>query len=300
MADCSIIIVNWNTKEYLARCLNSLFSEYSINEYEIFVVDNNSTDGSVEFIQNHYNGITLIRNYENKGFVKANNQALKYASNKYVLFLNPDTEVQAGAIKCLTNYMERFPDVGAIGPLLVNSDGTFQCSYFSFPGYLSTIIEYIIPSKVSRGLEIPRLRNAKPRIVDVVRGACLMVKRDIVLKTGGFNRKIFMYSEETDLCYKIWKMGYKVIFYPGARVIHHERKSMNQLALQTTSYHYLRSKLIFIYDNYPIYKASKLLFIIMMSLKLRLLYFQLLDQNERADLYRNIIKSLNDDLAWKK
>jgi len=229
--DLSIIIVNWNSADYLRQCLSSINDTVKNLNYEIIVIDNASYDGSAEMLAKEYPSVKFIQSSKNLGFARANNQAFTASSGSCILFLNPDTEALGDAIEILHGQIIKLPRAGAVGPTLLNSDMTVQTSCIQpFP----TISNQALDMEVLRG-RFPRLKlwgmqalysdSDVPAVVEVISGACLMVRRDVFESVGMFSTDYFMYTEDIDLCYKIRTAGYKSYYVKSARVIHHGGKS---------------------------------------------------------------------------
>jgi GT2 family glycosyltransferase len=225
--DLSIIIVNWNSKEYLRRSIASVLSETSGLEFEIIVVDSASFDGCAEMLRSDFPKVKFIQSQENLGFSKANNLAFEATTGEVLLFLNPDTETVDGAVTSLYTSLKTLPRAGAIGCKLLNSDGSLQTSCVqAFP----TIMNQILGAEVLRRLA-PRSRlwgiralienSPTPQEVDMVSGACLMMRRSVFQKIGLFSTDYFMYAEDVDLCYKARRRGFVNYYYGEATVIHH-------------------------------------------------------------------------------
>jgi len=231
----SIIIVSWNVRDYLADCIESILENCRLLQYEIIVVDNASTDGTVDFIKNKYPRLVLIPNDTNKGFGYANNQGISRAKGRYLLFLNPDTIMKPNAVEKMLTFLEQNKDVGAIGPMLLNKDLTIQYSVRTFPTfrgalYRHTILRYFGLFKNHH--EKWRMKDFKcDRLSDVdqLMGAAILTKKDLVLKVGGFDERFFMYYEEVDFCYRIKKAGYRIVFFPDVSIIHLGGKSARQI-----------------------------------------------------------------------
>jgi len=294
----SIIIVTYNSSNCVTTCIHSLGNLPIGLTTETIVIDNASQDGSCEVVHREFPEVVCIRNDSNIGFVKANNQGCKLAKGQFVLFLNPDTEILGQALEEMVRYLIDHPEVGAVGPLLQNSDGSAQQSYFSFPGFLSIFIEYMVSSKLAARLELPRLIGLEPKEVDVIRGACLMSRKSVLDEIGGMNESLFMYSEETDLCYKIKKLGLSIVFLPGPRVIHYERKSMDTQSGFFTRYHYTRSRLIFIRDNYKTLRAFSLKGLIWASLVVKAFVYRLFLRHDKAEIFYSLVRRLKAESIW--
>lgn len=229
--DLSIIIVNWNTCNLLAKCLDAIFQTVRASAYEIIVVDNNSTDGSVDMIHTQFPTVRLIENQQNVGFTQANNQALAASCGRYVLLLNSDTEVQPGALDAMVHFMDAHPAAGVAGAHLLNPDGSFQASHTDFPTLWREILTLsglgrtlLRPSYPSYGPEVER----GPRRVGYIEGACLLARRKVVDQVGGLDEGFFMYAEEVDWCYRMKQAGWEVWYLPEVRIVHHGGGSSRQ------------------------------------------------------------------------
>ncbi len=221
--DLSVIIVNWNTRDLLAQCLRSVYDTAEGIRLEVLVVDNASTDRSADMVREHFPQVRLLRNDENVGFARANNQAAVESEGRYLLFLNSDAILQLGAIGSLLGLAEAQPRAGIVGAQLQNPDGSFQASHSPFPNLWH---EFSILSGLGRLLygywhpsHGPEDEKG-PQIVDYVEGACLLVRREAYLSTGGMDEGYFMYAEDVDLCYAMRKQGWQVWYQPAAKVTH--------------------------------------------------------------------------------
>lgn len=224
--DLSIIIVNWNSKDYLQKCIASILAWTSDIKYEIVVIDSASFDGVDKMLKQCYPQVRFIQSDRNIGFAKANNTAFKVSSGSHTLFLNPDTELVSPAVNILFDHMHTLPRAGAIGCTLLNSDGSLQTSCIqSFP----TILNQLLSSEFLRALfpksplwGMASLFGAKdgPAEVEVISGACIMLRRTLFDQVGLFSEDYFMYAEDLDLCYKIRQAGYTNYYIPNAAAIH--------------------------------------------------------------------------------
>ncbi len=235
--DLSVIIVSWNVADYLRRCLESLRNEAgrsTLPSFETIVVDNASTDGTQELVRASFSEVRLIANRDNRGFTGGNNQGIAAARGRYLLLLNPDAEVTAGALRLMAEYMESHPEVGVLGPQLLNTDGTHQSSRRRFPTLTTAFVEstmlqrYLPNSSLLRRYYCLDLPANETQEVDWVVGACLMVRREAVEQVGSLDEAFFMYSEEMDWCYRFKRAGWKVAYLPEARVVHHYARSSSQ------------------------------------------------------------------------
>lgn len=237
--DISIIVVNWNVKDFLRGCLSSIYRHSSDVSFEVFVVDNGSADGSAEMVKRDFPQVILIQNKENLGFARANNIAFKRAAGRYILFLNPDTELLEGALRKMIGFMEVHADASALGCKLIFRDGSLQTSCRHFPSLFTDLMEslyldWFFPRSPFFGYyRMAWWPHDKTVIIDVPYGACLFVRRSILERIGPMDERFFMYYDEIDLCYRIKKGGGAVWYTPEIEVIHHGNKSSNQVPRET-------------------------------------------------------------------
>ena len=217
MAELSVIIVNRNGGDRLAQCLASVEKERAGKDWEVLVVDNASTDGSPDMVARRFPDVKLVRNGENLGFAKANNQGFRMSRGRLVLFLNPDTTAYPGSLGLLLEELSRDPGIGAVGPVLVFDENAFQVS---FGGKVTFLRELARKSVLNawRKRRLSRLRHKRP--VVWVSGACLMAGRRILEQVDGFDEKFFLYFEDIDLCYRIREKGLQVVLLLQARIFH--------------------------------------------------------------------------------
>jgi len=226
IVDVSVIIVNWNTRGLLRNCLESVYERAGDVEFEVIVVDNASTDGSVEMVKNDFDSVRLIENIENRGFAAANNQAMAVTKGRYVLLLNSDTVVLDDAVARTVNFADAHPRAAVTGCRVLNSDGTLQPTCFMFPSILnmllsSTYLYKLFPGSRFFGRErMTWWDRSDVRQVDVVTGCFMLVRREAIDQVGMMDERFFMYAEETDWCYRFKEHGWQVIFAPVARIIH--------------------------------------------------------------------------------
>lgn len=239
MVDLSVVIVSWNVRDLLRRCLHSVLGPLTPDRelsIEIIVVDNASDDGSPDMVQAEFPQVRLIANGDNRGFTAANNQGLLESTGRCLLLLNPDTEVVGDALPTMMAYMDAHPEVGALGPQLCYPDGRLQSSRRRFPTFATALVESTVVQEWWRDNPILRryymadTPDDAIQSVDWVVGACLLVRREVYEQVGGLDEGFFMYSEELDWCKRIRGAGWKVVYLPTALVIHHEGKSSEQVA----------------------------------------------------------------------
>jgi len=252
-SDLSIVIVNWNVRDLLRRCLHSIMSSLQLPssifhppssnlqlptsnlQIEVIVVDNASSDGSVAMVKEEFPQVRLIANSENLGFTVGNNQGIAVSRGRYVFLLNPDTEVVGDALATMIEYIDDHPQVGALGPQLLNPDGSVQSSRRRFPtlatAFLeSTILQQWFPhNHVTRHYYITDRPDDEVQEVDWVTGACLLARREAIENVGVLDEGFFMYSEELDWCRRIKAQGWKMVYLPTAKVIHYGAQSSEQV-----------------------------------------------------------------------
>ena len=226
LIDVSVVIVNWNTVDLLKACLNSVFSQARGIDFEVIVIDNASTDGSVEMVRQDFSQAILIVNSENLGFAAANNQGMAIARGRYVLLLNSDTVVLNSAIQKTMAYADRHPNAAVVGCRILNPDGSLQNSCFMFPSLLnwvlfSTYLYRLFPNSHFFGREqMTWWKRDDAREVDVVTGCYMLVRKRAIEEVGMMDDGFFMYAEETDWCYRFRSKGWNNRFTPDAEIIH--------------------------------------------------------------------------------
>lgn len=227
VADLSICIVNWNTRDLLIQCLTSVVQGTEGVDYEIVVVDNASTDRSVHAVQEGFPQVKLIVNSSNLGFAKAANRVIIESKGRYVLLLNPDTRPLYNAIGKMVEFMDSHSETGALGCRLLNPDLTLQPSCFSFPTletalYDALLLSWLFPQSSTFGkYRVSFWKHDSVREVDSVTGACLLLRRKAIDQIGLLDERFFMYYEESDWCYRMRQKGWKIYFIPHAEVVHY-------------------------------------------------------------------------------
>jgi hypothetical protein len=234
----SIVIVSYNTRDLLRDCLHSLPGAAQGLSYEVFVVDNASTDGTVEMLRLEFPAVHLISNAGNVGFAAANNQGLEQARGTTLLLLNPDTEMQAGSLYTLHKWLAMHPEVGAAGPRLLNRDGSLQRSAYHFPTPGILLLEQLSAAALVRHLPGINRRylgawaHDEPRRVDWLVGACLLLRREALASTGLLDPTFFMYGEEIDLFKRLADRGWQTWLVPEAKVVHYGGASSAQVGIR--------------------------------------------------------------------
>ena len=246
--DLNISIVSYNTKALLKDCLNSIYKNTGKYEFEVIVVDNNSEDGSVAMVEKEFPQVKLIRNRENVGFARANNQVIRQSKGRYILLLNSDTVVISDALSKMISFMDNHPEAGAVGGKVFRPDLTAQPStricldlrtlFISFfdlkklvpPAYRRFVVKLLGPllGKTVCSYVDCYLDEEGPRLVDEVQGACFCVRREVVEQVGLLDENFFMYYEDIDWSIRIRKEGWRLYILPEAPIIHHVQQSVKK------------------------------------------------------------------------
>ncbi|NLF66706.1 MAG: glycosyltransferase family 2 protein [Chloroflexi bacterium] len=245
--DLTIVVVSWNVRDLLRGCLASIDRGRGDLALQVIVVDSASTDSSAEMVAAEFPWVELIASAENVGFPAGNNLGLVRARGRHVFLLNPDTEVIGDALSTLVAYLDAHPDVGVVGPQLLNADGTVQSSRRRFPTlatafFESTWLERLAPRRLLDRYYVLDRPDGETSDVDWVVGAALMVRQSVVQQVGALDAAYFMYSEELDWCRRIRDAGWRVVYLPAAQVVHHYGKSSEQ-AVTARHINFQRAKL---------------------------------------------------------
>jgi len=228
----SVIIVNYNVKHFLEQCLCSVREAATGLQAEVIVVDNNSSDNSLEYLQPRFPSVCFIANIENTGFARACNQGLRQSTGKYILFLNPDTIVPEDCFTKCIDFFESHPDAGALGIKMLDGSGRFlKESKRAFPSPMTSLyklfgLSKLFPrSKTFSKYHLGHLDENENNEVDVLAGAFMMIKKEVLDKVGSFDETFFMYGEDVDLSYRIQKAGFKNYYFAGSSIIHFKGES---------------------------------------------------------------------------
>jgi len=279
LIDISIIIINWNVKDLLDKCLASLHNgTVAINQpqadlpvIEIIVVDSDSHDDSLQMIRDKYPDVRLLPQNENVGFTRGNNLGFREAQGRYLFLLNPDTEVIDDAIPILFNYMENNSDVGIIGTHTLNSDGTHQSTRRRFPTvktgvFESTWLSAYAPQSIDNHYKMLDTDDNAILDVDWVQGSAMLVRREIYDTLGGLDEGYVMYSEEMDWCKRAKDAGWKVVYHGGAFITHHSGKSSDQVgALKHIHFHTSKLRYFRKHHGYGTYLILRVIILLLFA-----------------------------------
>ena len=232
--DLSIIIVNWNSADYVRNCLASIFANTTGLAFEVVVVDSGSFDECGGLITQEFPQARFVQSMENIGFARSNNLAFRHTTGDWLLFLNPDTEVIGPAIRVLWEQARKLPRAGAVGCQLLNSDRSLQTSCIqSFPTVVnqmldSELLRKIFPNSALWGIAPLHSNLNEPQAAESISGACILMKREVFVDAGLFSTDYFMYAEDVDLCYKTRRKNYVNYYVPTAKIVHHGDGSVRQ------------------------------------------------------------------------
>lgn len=254
--DLSIVIVNYNTKDLLKQTIESVINNTKGIEYEIWVVDNSSKDGSVEMVQEEFKNVKLIASKENLGFPKGNNVAIRKATGRYILLLNSDTKVIGDNLQNCVSYMDQHKEIGALGCKVELPDGTLDhaCKR-GFPTPEASLYYFLKLNKIMKNKRkygaytASYLGEDEVGEVDALMGAFMMIPRTVIDKIGMLDEEFFMYGEDIDWCYRIKEAGYKIMYYPKEKIIHYKGSSSKKKKAKTT-YEFHRAMILFYRKHY--------------------------------------------------
>ena len=260
--DITVIIVNWNTKNLLCDCLTSVYKTLADLSFEIIVVDNASSDGSVAMLQKHYPQIRVIANSENRGFGAANNQGFAQMKGRYALLLNTDAVLTEGAAQKLLAFAERHLDAAIVCGQLLNADGSKQNSVAAFPTLLTlaantSLLEYLFPNKYPS----KRYQHREPVEVESAIGACMLIRKKALDEVSFFDERYFFFFEETDLAYAMRQAGWRIWHVPDARIYHLQGQSIGRNANSRIEFYRSRYQFLRKWHSRAYYRsASALMF----------------------------------------
>jgi O-antigen biosynthesis protein len=254
--ELSVIIVSYNVRHFLEQCLVSVFKALEGIDHEVFVVDNNSADGSCSMVSSRFPEVRLIMNHKNSGFSVANNQALKLAAGRYLLLLNPDTIVEEETFRKCIQFMDDHPDAGAAGVRMINGKGRYlpeskraiptpSTAFFKISG-LSSLFPH---SGLFNRYYLGNINNSSTSPVEVISGAFMFIRRESFLKTGFLDEDYFMYGEDIDYSFRLLKSGFLNYYYPGTKIIHFKGESTKKGNLNVLVNFY-KAMLIFVRKHF--------------------------------------------------
>ena len=285
--DLSIIIISWNTRGLLKQCLDSVLVNPPLGEYEIFVVDNASSDGSVAMVRECFPEVHLIENRENVGFARANNQAIRASSGEYILLLNSDTIIQPGALQNMLAFMTMHSQPGIVGGYILNPDRTPQVCSGHFPTLVSEAVSsWGLDSRLPFSVWFTPHSDSSAEWVetDWVLGAALMTRREVLDQVGGLDEEYFMYSEEIDLAYRVKNKGWRNYVLQTAPIIHLGHQSTDQAPARMKA-ELFRSKIRYFQKHKGAISALLLGFIFASSILAKRWFYWLTGSRAQSELW---------------
>ena len=300
MIDLSVSIVNCGNRDLLAQCLESIYRTIRQITFEVWVVDNGSTDGSAEMVRARFPQVAVIETAERLGYAASQNLALRRCRGRYVLVFNEDMLVMPGALEVMVAFMDAHPDAGMVGCRLLNVEGSLQPSCRAFPNlwiqlFRSLYLDKLFPGNRWTGANyMSYWGHDTVREVDVIKGCCMLVRREVLEQVGLMDERFFLYYEETDWCYRTRRAGWKVYFTPDAEIIHYgEQATGRELARMTLIQH--QSLLKYFRKHHGRASAAVVRGLSIVEIGLRVVYWSLsglIRRRERAYARHKI------DLYW--
>lgn len=254
--DLSILIVNYNTRELTLDALRSVYRSQTKYTFEVILIDNHSTDGSVEAIKEEFPQVKIIENQENVGFAKANNQGIRRAAGRYILLLNSDTIIQPDTLEIMLRFMDQHPNIGASGCKVVLPDGSLDKACrrgFPTPSasfYYAFGLAKLFPHVPKfNQYQLSYLDPDDDYPVDCLVGAFMLVRREVIDHVGMLDEDFFMYGEDVDWCYRIKKAGWEIYYYPKTSIIHYKGAGKKRKSRKVV-YEFHRAMILFHRKHY--------------------------------------------------
>ena len=254
--EISICIVTYKARDYLRECLRSIEDNTLRVQYEVIVVDNGSQDGTIEFLEEEYPTVGIVRNEVNAGFTRPMNQALKISSGRYLLQLNPDTEVLPDALDKLVAFMDEHPEVGICGPKVLNRDQTLQKSCrrgesrpWAVLSHFLGLAKLFPDKKIFGEYQLTYIDEEEVHQVAGVAGSCMLIRRDVINHIGYLDERFFAYQEDADFCFRARETGWKIYYYPKAQIIHYGGQGGSRVHPYRSIYEWHRSYWLYYRKN---------------------------------------------------
>jgi GT2 family glycosyltransferase len=299
----SIVIICWNDLKVISQCLESVFSETDQIPFEVIISDNGSSDGSLDYIRQHFLTVRIVENGENLGFARGNNAGIAASHGEYVLILNPDTIIRDRALEKLVAFADSHPEAGAFGCRVLNPDGSFQNPARPIP----TLFGYLISALYLRSLGrlSPRFdsdvyagwEGRSKRAIGYQSGCCIMFRRDILTTLHAFDERFFFHFEESDLCYRIWKSGRSVLFCPNAEITHLGGQSVGRFPIRFALETY-RSGYRFFYKHYGVKGLHKIRWVYLLRFLIRYCGYTLLSLFRKSEAVADRLNMYKVSIQW--
>ena len=253
----SICLVTFQARQYLRECLRSIYAAPPQVSFEIIVVDNHSTDGTLEMLHAEFPQVCIIQNQENLGFTKPMNQALRFGSGRYLMALNNDTQIPPGAFDILIDYMQAHPEAGICGPKVLNPDGSLQkpCRRgdsrpWAVFTYFSGLSARFPKSKLFGKYHMSYLDEDEINEVDGLSGSCMLIRREVINQIGYLDERFFAYQEDADYCLQARRAGWKVVYVPNARITHYGGQGGSRVQPYRSIFQWHRSYWLYFRKNF--------------------------------------------------
>ncbi|MBW0000516.1 MAG: glycosyltransferase family 2 protein [Verrucomicrobia bacterium] len=299
----SIVIICWNDLKVIANCVNSIFQQTKKIDFEVIVSDNGSADGSVEYLREHFPEVRIVENGANLGFAKGNNAGIREARGQYILILNPDTVILDHALEKLVAFADTHPEAGAFGCRVLNPDGSFQNPARPIPtvsGYLVSALYLRRLGRISEAFASDVYQGwagHSERTIGFQSGCCILFRGELLKRLGGFDERFFYHFEETDLCFRVWKSGSSILFYPGAEITHLGGQSVGRFPIKFALETY-RSCYRFFYKHYGMRGLVRIRRVNLLGLGLRYAGYKLFSQFNRTEALQNRLKMYAVAIKW--
>jgi hypothetical protein len=301
----SIVIICWNDRKVIANCLQSIFAGTRSIDFEVIISDNGSTDGSPEFIRQHYPAVKVLENHANLGFGKGNNVGIAATQGEYVLILNPDTIVHDGTLDRLVEFADRHSEAGAFGCRVLNPDGSYQGPARPFPsirGYWIAAL-YLRPLAYVSDAFIPDVytgwKGDTEREIDWQSGCCVMFRGKLLKELGGFDEQFFYHYEEVDLCKRARNAGHPMLFTPEATITHLGGQSVNRFPIRF-ALEAFRNRYRYFYKHHGVKGAWRCRRVSIVSVRLRQWGYGLIKMVRPTDGIRGRLEMYRVLLRWNQ
>ncbi len=301
----SIVILCWNDSKVIGDCLASIRRETHLANYEVIVSDNGSTDGSVAYIRSHFPEVRVLENCANLGFAVGNNAGIRVAVGEYVLILNPDTIIQDRALDKLVAFADFRPQTGAFGCRVLNPDGSYQNPARPLPsirGYLLAALCLRWPGRWSSRLHsdlYPGWQGDTEREIGFQSGCCILFRRELLERLGGFDPQFFYHFEESDLCARVWRSGSNIRFCPDAQIVHLGGQSVGRFPIRFALETY-RSGYRFFYKHYGRRGLLQIRRVFLLHLYVRQLGYTLISWVHPTETVRNRLSMYRVAARWHR
>ena len=299
----SIVIICWNDLKVIQDCLRSIYEETRNIDFEVIVSDNGSTDGSVDYIRQHFGKVRIVENGANLGFAKGNNAGIKAARGQYILILNPDTIIRNGALETLVAFADRHPEAGAFGCRVLNPDGSYQNPARPIPTVRGALLAALCvrwPGRFSQAFATdvyPGWDGRSEREIGYQSGCCILVRGKLLQELGGFDERFFYHYEETDLCCRVWRTGASILYCPTAEITHLGGQSVGRFPIRFALETY-RSAYRFFYKHYGRKGLVRIRRVYLLSLRLRRLGYGCLNLIRPTEALKNRLQMYQVVIAW--